>query len=399
MKQPVKTCVIGVLCICLLGSMPAMAQDLTSPIWEVADEIRTLLLNAQRQLFSAQRAENPTLNYQSAYDYVRQAQQHYVTVLQADIQKYANSQDQHILNLFDEAQQVALQGDLLQLSFLRGYVWTSLLHASYLTTLRALADSAYDVAQNWLSLRDYRQATRVNIILSPSAKTILSLMQNTIPYDEGFALIDNDLRDAYYFRLRQSLSELQTAIGNDYWVRSAEWLGQAYGYFDLFADDYNQKLGNIEIPRNALHQIQVAIFANDTILADSSLSTFRSALTNYQPVTFSQEQIGERAQLLYIFTDLVYIEYKDGVRNGQITIPIEYQEATTFLAQAGSLYEELRPLITKVDPTQADLLASYLVQIDNLVKNVGDSGELRILVENAKRVISSSNRTLNKKVS
>lgn len=370
--------------------LPLSAQESDTPIWRASDDIRALLLDAQRQLFSAQRADNPTELYESAQSMVEQAHQHYVDVLQTDIQRYATPQDEQITQLFDDAKASALRGDLAQLSFLRGYLWTLLLHASYSVTMGAIEAGEYQNAENWLSLREYRQATRVNIVLNPAATAVQQLSQQTIQFDEALAQIDNDLRDAYYFRMRQALSELETALDNDYWVRSSEWLGQIYGYFGLFATDYGQKIGNVDDLQIVLEALETAILATDKSSADTYLAEFRLALTNYQPIALSQEQIGERGQLLYIFTDLVYVEYKDGVRNGQITVPIEYQEATTFLAQARSLYEELRPIMSQSDSAQTEQLAVYFANIDTLVQSYGDSSEVRVLVDESKKIITAT---------
>ena len=81
-----------------------------------------------------------------------------------------------------------------------------------------------------------------------------------------------------------------------------------------------------------------------------AVSEVRSLIASYQPVDLSPNEFARRSQLLYLFIDLVYIEYRDGVRNGQITIETENREALTFRDQAEVFLAELYPRISAADP-------------------------------------------------
>jgi high-affinity iron transporter len=390
MKIPFLAIIASILLVLLFrGASSILAQDQQTPIWQAADGIRSTLLDAQRELFSAGRADNPGEHYQTAAAYVADALAMYENVLQADILLHTSSSDMTIREVFAAAADAAARGDGVALALARGRIWTHLLSASYETTLGALSGGDVDTAESWLSFREYRQATRVTIILSPAANALTDLRAGEITVDDAYTIVQHDLRDAYYFRLRQALSELETALEEDFFIRSAEWLGQIDGYFAIFSEDYVAQVGT-DVPQAVLNDIASAVLVQDTTAALTGVDTLRDSLTAYQPVALTSAQIAERGQLLYIFIDLVHIEYKDGVRDGEITIPIEYQEANTFLAQARSTFDELRPTIAAQDLNRADRLDIILIELQGVLDELGEVALVRELVEEGKGIISDT---------
>jgi high-affinity iron transporter len=381
--------VISLLVALLFSVTSAAAQTEGMPIWQAADDIRSHLLEAQRALFAARRADGSSTHYQEAADAVDDAQQVYYAFLQPDILEYAAANDQRVLDIFSTARMAAQAGDDAALGLARGRLWTELLHASYLTTLGALRANDLDTASAWLTFRDYRQATRVTVILSPASRALTDLRAGEVGLADAESIIASDLRDAYYFRLRQAAGELQVALEAGYFVRAAEWLGQLQGYFALFAHDYTSQMGATS-PLDALADLETAVRLNSSEAGLEALAAFRAALAGYQPVALTEAQIAERGHLLYIFTDLVYIEYKDGVRDGQITIPIEYQEADTFLGLARSTFDELRPTISRADAEGAARLDATLTELQTTLDSLGDVGLVRERVEEGKRIISAT---------
>lgn len=390
MKTLFNTLMLTLATAVLILVPPATAQENTqTPIWQAADEVRSTLLDAQRELFDARRANDPAEHHQAAVTQIGEARALYVTVLQPDIQSYAPATDETVMSAFAAAHEAASTGDGIVLALARGRIWTGLLRASYETTLEALEANDLSTAEAWLSFREYRQATRVTVILSPAAGAITDLRTGSLTPDEVYTTVRNDLRDTYYFRLRQALSELAAALEAGYFIRAAEWLGQLQGYFGVFADDYAEQVGG-DVPLTSLGDMTAAVLAEDKPAALRAVGTFRASLTDYQPVALTEDQIAERGQLLYIFTDLVYIEYKDGVRNGRITIPIEYQEASTFLEQARSTFDELHPTIAAADAERAERLDVILTDLQTILDDLGDVTTVRELVDEGKGIVSDT---------
>jgi high-affinity iron transporter len=385
---------VGVLVACsmLLFAAPVPAQDGATSVWATAEVIHSETLLAQRELFAARRAENPAVHYDAAEEALSRAAGLYADRLQVDIQTYAPAIDTEIILVLDTARSAASTGDAAGLALQSGLLWTRLLHAAYTTTLSALEDGDLATAEAWLQLREYRQATKVTMILDPAASALSDLRADRIDPATAYEHIEADLRDTYFFRLRTAFRQLEDAISKDFPIRAAEWSGAIEGYFGVMQDDFAAKL-NLETSvavGEKIDSLQRAVSARDWDSAAATIDETRSLLTNYQPVALSADDIRERSQLLYIFTDLIYIEYRDGVRNGEITIEIEYREAVTFREQAQSIYEELRPIIDQNDANAAARLEILLSEMEGIMLELGSAGDLQARVDEAKTVISAT---------
>ena len=97
--------------------------------------------------------------------------------------------------------------------------------------------------------------------------------------------------------------------------------------------------------------------------------------------------VARRSQLLYLFTDLIYVEYKDGVRNGQITIPIEYQEAVTFRSQAQAIFEELRPVMAANDGPAAERYGRLLAELETIMAGLDEPEAVQVRVNEGLDII------------
>jgi high-affinity iron transporter len=378
---------------CLVMSVTtAVTYAQQEPVWQIGETIRSQLFDAQRLLFTVSRAENPATVYAEVQALTEQAQTLYTEQLQQTTATYAPSAHEAILQALADAGIAVENEDEVAFAAARGRVWTGLLWASHDIVEVALAQDEIETAQAWLPLREYRQATSVTIVDSPAARALSETIDGDFTPSEAAIIVGNDLRDTYFFRLRDALTELENAARDGYAVRAAEWAGQARGYFALLRADYAGKLGesDADVLSNALMQLEddTLVQAWDALADD--LVVVRDLLTAYLPVELSPELIAERGRLLYLFLDLVYIEYRDGVRDGEITIPIEYQEATTFLAQARSIYEELRPVIGAADPTAAERLDVLLSEIDTTMREFGDSDSVRAAVNESLDIVRTT---------
>jgi hypothetical protein len=307
------------------SSVDVLAQ--ATPPWQAAPQIRQKLLEAQKELLAAARAEDPAAHYQAAAMHIDKATAQYEEALQTEVAAVAPEADQAIRQALATAREAALTGEAAILAAARGQVWANLLWGSYEATLMALTQGQTDSASAWLQLREYRQATRVTVIEDVSTRVMTALKAGEIEAAEASTVIGNDLRDAYFFRLREALNQLEGASGNKFASRAAEWTGQARGYANILRADMTTKLGDETTSKLAsiLADLEQAVLKEDWPAVGTALEVARSILASYLPVELDAAQVAKRGQLLYLFTDLVYIEYKDGVRNGQITILIEYQ--------------------------------------------------------------------------
>ena len=199
------------------------------------------------------------------------------------------------------------------------------------------------------------------------------------------AVVGEDLRDTYFFRLREALNKLEEAAGKGYTTRAGEWTDQLRGYFAILQIDFADKEGlpaalAVEI---ALANLEQEVLAGRLDVAPAAVADLRSMITAYQPVNLSSEEFARRSQLLYLFINLVYVEYRDGVRNGQITIETEYREALTFRDQAEVFLAELYPRISAADPAAADRLVNLLQEMKASLDALDNRQTVRSQVEEA----------------
>ncbi len=381
---------IFLLALTFSFALPARAQ--TPPVWDSAQQMRDLAFQAQSELYAAARASDPAANYQTAASLLDDAAKIYATNLQPAYKKSAPDADALILDSLTRARTAALTGDSSALAAARGRLWTALLQGSQTLTLSTLQAGDAASAAEWLKLREYRSATRVNTVDDPSAQALADVEQNQLSAESAAEIIANDLRDSYFFRLRDALTQIEDAIEKDFATRAAEWSGQAAGYFSILQSDMTEKLGADETAAlsEAFAALESAALSKDWATAQTQANFIHAALANYQPVELTSAEIAKRGQLLYLFTDLIYVEYKNGVRDGKITVAIEYQEATTFHAQALSVFEELRPIIAQADPNATIRLETIFGELDTAIRNYSDPQVVKTLVDEALGIIEST---------
>jgi high-affinity iron transporter len=78
--------------------------------------------------------------------------------------------------------------------------------------------------------------------------------------------------------------------------------------------------------------------------AAASLAAWREKIEATLPNLLSPTDVTRLQRLLARFVDVIPKEYRNGVENGQVVIPLEYKEAQQFTQQAQSLVNELAPV-------------------------------------------------------
>lgn len=387
MSMKPRLLLLPVLFALLWFSRPAQAQSL--PLWQTAEEIRAALFQAQNELYAAARAADPQPHYDAAASQVENAAALYRDHLAPGL---AAEPSTSLVADLEMAAEAAADGDAPRLAAARGRFWGHLLQGSYLAVQEAMANEDATAAANWLRLREYRDATRVSVVEDAAAQALADWQAGQMTTAAAQTAVADDLRDATFFRLRAALDELDAAAAKGFPSRAAEWAGLAEGYFALLQTDIARQLGTDAAA--ALHDqfatLTAAAIAGEWTVVTAQTTAIRTALADYQPVQLAAAAIAKRGQLLYLFTDLVSIEYQNGVRDGAITIPIEYQEAVTFRAQAEAIFTELRPIIAERDPAAATRLAELLAEMETTITALGDPADVKQMVDEALLLISHS---------
>lgn len=104
------------------------------------------------------------------------------------------------------------------------------------------------------------------------------------------------------------------------------------------------------------------------------VQALRQHLERHLPNLLSKQEVQRRRRLLLKLAQLIPLEYASGVRDGEITEPLEYREAITFTAQARQLFSELAPLWQQHPPPDlpGPALGSALQRIERLLQEADE---------------------------
>lgn len=367
---------------------PPAPEQLDPTPWQATEQLRSLTFEAQRALYAAERSEQSGQRSDlaaAAVARMSEAIQGYEEGLGLLLTAAAPAADTWIREALAEAHGAAEAGDGATLSAARGRLWTGLLWGAATAALDALQAENGPRAAEWLRVREYRRATKVSLVQDLARQTVNAYVGGQTNQATTLAVASDDLRDTYFFRLREALSKFEAAADRGYSTRAAEWAGQLRGYFAILRPDYAEKQGEdgAATVARTLMQLERDTLAGGLTEASAAVAALRGLFSSYQPVDLSPEELARRSQLLYLFIDLVYVEYRDGVRNGQITIETEYREALTFRDQAEVFFAELHPRIAAADPDAADRLIVLLQDMKRSMEALDKRDTVRSQVEEA----------------
>lgn len=113
----------------------------------------------------------------------------------------------------------------------------------------------------------------------------------------------------------------------------------------------------------ALDAVLARAVANDAARElPAALRAWRLALESTYPNLLAEADVRRRERLLLKLLRLVPLEYRSGVRDGEIVIPVEYREARSFTVQARQIANELLPIWRKARPSGWEAAAGALAR-------------------------------------
>ena len=282
--------------------------------------------------------------------------------------------------------------DLARQAFARGRVLGELAAAARLGAIAATRAEDPDHAVAWLALREYRRATRVTLVHSLASRAVEDLAAGSLGAEAAAAIVRDDLDDTYHARVGYAAGSALKAADRGLVIRAAESAGLIGSYLSMFGDDFVAKQGQAE---------WTALQDTSDALTDAALAAdpdgVRAAATGlmrqwrgYQAVELPAEELARRADLMQLFLELVAIEYRDGVRNGRISIEAEYAEAVAFLEQAIHSAAELSPRIAAVDEAEAARLEVLLEDLRTQVAELGPTREVAEKTAEARAIVTAT---------
>lgn len=256
----------------------------------------------------------------------------------------------------------ARTGDPADVARERQILWAALMDAGRSHTLTALLAGDAGAAGNWLNIRDYARASGD----TAAVLAVKSLAEGTLDPQAAHDAVQAELLTVAASELRLALSRAADDAEAGRMIQYAGDIGRAEGLIAYLDANLTEKLG----------AEAVAALQADLARARSgagALPALRERLAGYAPVSLSPEEQLRRARLLRRFTALVWEEYKDGVRNGEISQHMEYNEARMFRDRAALILGDLAPQIQP--PETAAQLAALLAQMKQIIDQRADGVE------------------------
>jgi high-affinity iron transporter len=347
-----------------------LALTLVSPVAHAAvvapaqsaEMVRAALVAAQLALPSDPAAASTQTEYASAA---------YSGDLAATIARVAPQADGRVRAALADAARAAATGSAADLAAARAAVWTGLLEGGYLAVESALRAGDGATARAWLTLREFRHATRFSRPGADATLAVSGVAAGTTAADSAIAAVRADLLDTYQARLSEALGTLAEAERQGFASRRSEAAALAAGYFAILAPAYAEQRGASAADQAsaAFADLRAAALSGDALAP--ATAGVQAALRGFRAAPLSAQEQARRAGQLLRFLSLVPVEYGRGIRNGQVATDLEIREAITFHGGAAAAFADLRDLLEQRDLAKAEQAGA---QIDALGQALAAAG-------------------------
>lgn len=267
-------------------------------------------------------------------------------------------------------------GDGSRIARARGQVWAGVQAAAMTRGLAVLAAGDARLARDWLLIRDYARAARD----TAATLALVEAEAGRLDPQEAARIVRDDLLATYAGELKLALSRAQDDLAKAQPVRLAADIGRAEGLSELMSPPLGAALGAEGVAR---------LRADLGLAVDGDAAALDRAvrvLAAWSPVALPAAERSRRALLLHRFLGMVWVEYKDGVRDGQVTVALEYHEAALFRDRAEMLFADLRPALGE-GPAPARL-ESILAELKHLIDRKADPAGVRALTDEAQALVT-----------
>ncbi|MDV7270802.1 FTR1 family protein [Thioclava sp. A2] len=244
----------------------------------------------------------------------------------------------------------------------RQRLWGALTLAAREQTLAAIARADAEAAANWLTLRDYARASGD----TAAALAVQALGQGTMTPKAVRQVVEGELLTVAASELRLALRRAADDAAAGHRVQYTGGLGRIEGLLAYLGENLQGALG-----AEGMAALRADLARAETDPA--ALTQIKARLAGYAPVALSADERLRRARLLRRFTALVWEEYRDGVRDGEISQPMEYNEARLFADRAVMILSDLAPQMD--DDGAAARLAGLLAQARDRMAQKADGVE------------------------
>jgi high-affinity iron transporter len=263
--------------------------------------------------------------------------------------------------------------DQVAFAVARATVLTAVLRGSFAEAIKAARAGDADTANTWLLIRDFRPTTKFARPNADATLAVQQLRQGKLSAETAAQEITADLLDTYQGRLDATLSQTQTSARQGFVLTQAGAAAEAAGYWAILAPAYETQRG-----ADARRQAD-AIFAslvqtarqNDANAFAAAVAQASSIEAGFRAAPLSQEDQARRGRQLLLYLSLVPVEYGRGVKQGQVLLDLEIQEAQAFVDAAKAAFADIRTILAAQDPDKTDQSAAMLAAVDKVIQDAG----------------------------
>jgi high-affinity iron transporter len=256
--------------------------------------------------------------------------------------------------------------DTTALALAHGQIWSALVRGSYTRTLEAITNGDANGAAAWLLVRDFRFTTRFDRPDGNATLALQGMREGKIAPGNAAETVRADLLDTYQARLESALNTLTGTSPEVISSSEAEAVGLAVGYWPLLAPALAEQLGNsARVEADATFATLIASTESDDAGAFAAARTRAiEVVQSFRAAPLSETDQARRAGQLLRYLSLIPVEYGRGVKDGQVFLALEVQEAQAFLDGAQAAFADLRLPLRRFDPDQTASIETALGRID-----------------------------------
>jgi high-affinity iron transporter len=266
----------------------------------------------------------------------------------------------------ERASDAVTRDDSVALALVHGQVWSTLMRGAFAETLTATSSGDASEAARWLLLRDFRVTTRFDRPGGDATLAVQSLQTGATDPEQASAVVRADLLDTYQARLESALNALVGANTSSLASSEAEAVGLAAGYWPLLAPALEAQLGpDARADADEVFATLVSsVTAGDTAAFATAQTEATRIVQRFRAAPLSEADQARRAGQLLRYLSLVPIEYGRGVKDGQVFLAFEIQEARAFLDGAHAAFADLRLPLREIDPDGTAAIETTLQSLD-----------------------------------
>lgn len=347
--------------------------------WQAADMIRSALSKIERIVYR----DPDEANRSTANALLRDAEALYHSALAVPIGQVDQAQRERIDAAFTALSKAIDVWSVADATRARATIQTGILAGAYRQVVAAFDAGELQRAKAWLSIREYAPATRD----TAATGAMDAALAGTLDRASARRIVEGELLHTYASELRRSLSGARDVASKGYATQLAGLSERAQGLALLLMPSLIERLG---APKARDLEQRLSRLAGHEKTGDAleAVDGAEQILQGYSPVTLTTEERERRARLLIRFLKLVYIEYKDGVRDGRISVRVEYEEARLFLSRAQMLLGDLGAEMIAAAPDDFAKVQASIAGMHQIIEAKGSPSRVKMLSEEATATVT-----------